>query len=115
MLYFDQGRGAGGRVHVPFGVADVKREGTDVTVVGIHTMVHEALEAAEKLADEGISVEVIDPRTLSPLDIDTIVASVKKTEPADRRPRGRTSAAASAARSPCRSWSAPSTTWTRRS
>ena len=64
---------------IPFGVADVKREGTDVTVVGIHTQVLEALQAAEELEKEGISVEVIDPRTVSPLDVDTIVKSVKKT------------------------------------
>lgn len=64
---------------VDFGKADVKREGTDVTVIGVHTMVHRALAAAEKLANEGISLEVIDPRTLVPLDIETIVASVKKT------------------------------------
>ncbi|MCC7367938.1 MAG: alpha-ketoacid dehydrogenase subunit beta [Chloroflexi bacterium] len=64
---------------IPFGVADVKREGTDVTVVGIHTQVLEALQAAEELEKEGISVEVIDPRTVSPLDVDTIVTSVKKT------------------------------------
>ncbi|HEV8637992.1 MAG TPA: alpha-ketoacid dehydrogenase subunit beta [Chloroflexota bacterium] len=65
---------------VPFGAADVKREGTDVTVVGIHTMMHRALAAAEKLAAEGISLEVIDPRTLVPLDVDAIVASVRKTK-----------------------------------
>ena len=64
---------------IPFGVADVKREGTDVTVVGIHTQVLEALQAADDLEKEGISVEVIDPRTVSPLDVDTIVKSVKKT------------------------------------
>jgi len=64
---------------IPFGVADVKREGTDVTVVTYSRMVHRALEAAEKLAEEGISVEVIDLRTLKPLDMDTIAASVKKT------------------------------------
>jgi len=64
---------------IPFGVADVKREGSDVTVVTYSRMVHRALEAAEKLAAEGISVEVIDLRTLKPLDMDTIVASVKKT------------------------------------
>ncbi len=64
---------------IPFGVADVKREGSDVTVVTYSRMVHRALEAAEKLAEEGISVEVIDLRTLNPLDMDTIAASVKKT------------------------------------
>lgn len=64
---------------IPFGQADVKRTGSDVTVVAIASMVPDALEAAEALAPEGISVEVIDPRTLAPLDLDTIVASVEKT------------------------------------
>ncbi len=64
---------------IPFGVADVKREGSDVTVVTYSRMVHRSLEAAEKLAEEGISVEVIDLRTLKPLDMETIAASVKKT------------------------------------
>ncbi len=64
---------------VPLGVADVKREGTDATVVAYSRMLHTALDAAEKLAEDGISVEVIDPRSLKPLDLDTIVASVKKT------------------------------------
>ncbi|MGO9310736.1 MAG: alpha-ketoacid dehydrogenase subunit beta [Spirochaetia bacterium] len=64
---------------VPFGKAAVAREGRDVTVVGIAFMVKKALEAAEVLAKDGISVEVIDPRTLAPLDIDTILSSVRKT------------------------------------
>jgi pyruvate/2-oxoglutarate/acetoin dehydrogenase E1 component len=64
---------------IPFGVADVKREGSDVTVVTYSRMVHRCLEAAEMLASEGISVEVIDLRTLKPLDMDTVAASVKKT------------------------------------
>ena len=64
---------------IPFGVADIKREGSDVTVVTYSRMVHRSLEAAEKLAEEGISVEVIDLRTLKPLDLDTVLASVKKT------------------------------------
>ncbi|MCC6003437.1 MAG: alpha-ketoacid dehydrogenase subunit beta [Thermofilum sp.] len=64
---------------IPLGKADVKREGKDVTVVAAAYMVHEALKAAEKLEKEGISVEVIDPRTLVPLDKETILASVKKT------------------------------------
>jgi pyruvate/2-oxoglutarate/acetoin dehydrogenase E1 component len=79
-LYATKGEVPAEEYTIPFGVADVKRQGTDVTVVGIHTMVHRALAAAEKLADEGISVEVIDPRTLVPLDVDTIVASLKKTK-----------------------------------
>lgn len=64
---------------IPLGVADVKREGTDCTVVARSMTVPLALQAAEKLAEEGVSVEVIDPRTIKPLDIDTIIESVKKT------------------------------------
>ncbi|MDY7040832.1 MAG: alpha-ketoacid dehydrogenase subunit beta [Chloroflexota bacterium] len=64
---------------VPMGVADVKREGTDVTVVALGAMVYEALTVAEKLTGEGVSVEVVDPRTLIPLDKEAICASVKKT------------------------------------
>jgi 2-oxoisovalerate dehydrogenase E1 component len=64
---------------VPFGQAVVARPGRDVTVVGVAITVRRALEAAESLAREGISVEVIDPRTLAPLDIDTILASVART------------------------------------
>jgi acetoin:2,6-dichlorophenolindophenol oxidoreductase subunit beta len=79
-LYATKGEVPSDEYTVPFGVSDVKRAGSDVTVVGIHTMVHRALAAAEKLAGEGISVEVIDPRTLVPLDIETIVASVRKTK-----------------------------------
>lgn len=64
---------------VPFGAAAVKKEGSDVTVVATLYMVHKALDAAEILEKEGINVEVIDPRTLTPLDTDTIIKSVKKT------------------------------------
>ncbi len=64
---------------IPLGQADIKREGTDVTVVAMELMVHRALAAAEKLQEEGISLEVIDPRTLIPLDKQTIIDSVKKT------------------------------------
>jgi acetoin:2,6-dichlorophenolindophenol oxidoreductase subunit beta len=65
---------------VPFGQAAVRRRGDDVTFVGIHTMVQRGLDAAELLAQEDeIAVEVIDPRTLVPLDVDTIVESVKRT------------------------------------
>jgi pyruvate/2-oxoglutarate/acetoin dehydrogenase E1 component len=63
----------------PFGDADVKRSGSDVTIVATLFMVHKALAAAEVLARDGVSVEVIDPRTLIPLDSETIVTSVKKT------------------------------------
>jgi pyruvate dehydrogenase E1 component beta subunit len=68
-----------GEYVVPFGVADVKRPGRDVTVVATGLMVHKALAAAAALAAEGIEVEVIDPRTLVPLDRAAIVASVRKT------------------------------------
>jgi len=64
---------------IPLGVANVAREGSDVTIVAYARMANEALVAAEKLAAEGIECEVIDPRTLQPLDTDTIVESVKKT------------------------------------
>ena len=64
---------------IEFGQARIAREGRDVTVVAIALMVQRSLAAAEQLAKEGISVEVIDPRTVSPLDTDTILASVKKT------------------------------------
>ena len=64
---------------IPIGVADVKRAGKDVTIVATSRMVLFALKAAETLAEQGIDAEVIDPRTLKPLDIETIVASVQKT------------------------------------
>jgi pyruvate dehydrogenase E1 component beta subunit len=64
---------------IPIGKADVKRQGKDVTVVALAWAVHEALAAAEILAKEGISVEVVDPRAIAPLDAETIRASVRKT------------------------------------
>ncbi|MCH2127872.1 MAG: dehydrogenase E1 component subunit alpha/beta [Pirellulaceae bacterium] len=64
---------------IPFGQAKVVREGTDVTVVAISMMVHHALKAADELAQEGISIEIIDPRTTSPLDLAAILQSVSKT------------------------------------
>jgi len=64
---------------IPLGKADIKREGSDVTVVAITLMVHRALAAADKLQEKGISIEVIDPRTLVPLDKQAIINSVKKT------------------------------------
>jgi pyruvate/2-oxoglutarate/acetoin dehydrogenase E1 component len=64
---------------IPFGQADVKKEGKDVTVVATSYTVHLCLNVARKLEEEGISVEVVDPRTLVPLDKETILASVKKT------------------------------------
>ena len=64
---------------IPLGKADVKREGTDLTIVTYGAMVHDSIKAAEELEKEGHSVEVIDLRTVSPIDIETIVASVEKT------------------------------------
>jgi pyruvate dehydrogenase E1 component beta subunit len=64
---------------IPLGVAEVKREGTDATIVARSLMVPTALKAAEELEKEGINCEVIDPRTIRPLDIDTIITSVQKT------------------------------------
>ncbi|AMJ40641.1 alpha-ketoacid dehydrogenase subunit beta [Anaerotignum propionicum] len=64
---------------IPIGVADIKREGSDVTIVAIGLMVKKAMEAAEKLAAEGISAEVLDPRTIAPLDKETIRESIEKT------------------------------------
>ncbi|MCA9066369.1 MAG: alpha-ketoacid dehydrogenase subunit beta, partial [Planctomycetaceae bacterium] len=64
---------------IPFGQARIVRPGTDVTVVAISLMVHRTLEAADQLAQRGVSVEVVDPRTVSPLDTETILKSVAKT------------------------------------
>jgi len=79
MLYGIEGEVPDEAVAMPFGKAAVRREGQDVTIVATSKMVHTALEAAETLAADGISAEVIDPRTISPLDATTIVESVKKT------------------------------------
>ena len=64
---------------IPFGQADIKREGDDVTLIATSSMVHVALEAANALADQGISAEVVDPRTIVPLDGETLIESVVKT------------------------------------
>jgi pyruvate dehydrogenase E1 component beta subunit len=74
----DRGDVEQGRI-VPLGVADVVRQGTDVTVVATQMMRTRSLEAAERAAGEGIGVEVIDPRTIAPLDTETILASVERT------------------------------------
>jgi pyruvate/2-oxoglutarate/acetoin dehydrogenase E1 component len=79
ILYNTKGPVPEGEYLVPIGKADVKRAGKDLTIVATSRMVLYALSAAEKLAQEGIEVEVIDPRTLVPLDIDTLAESVKKT------------------------------------
>jgi len=79
MLMLEKGEVPEGDFVIPFGVADVKRAGRDVTIVATAWMVKKSLAAAAQLAREGISAEVVDPRTLAPLDVDTIVASVRKT------------------------------------
>lgn len=79
MLYKEKGPVPEGDYIIPLGVADIKRPGKDVTLVTYSRMVLRSLVAAEELAKEGIDVEVIDLRSLKPLDIDTIVTSVKKT------------------------------------
>jgi pyruvate dehydrogenase E1 component beta subunit len=79
LLYKTKGEVPAEPYRVPIGKAIVRREGNDVTIVATAIMVHRALEAAETLAGEGISAEVIDLRTLRPLDKDTVIASVKKT------------------------------------
>ncbi len=79
MLYGTEGEVPEGEYTIPLGKADIKRAGTDVTVVATLAMVPKALAVAEELSKEGISVEVIDPRTLTPLDEETILESVKKT------------------------------------
>jgi 2-oxoisovalerate dehydrogenase E1 component len=78
-LFASKGEVPVGEHFVPFGVARIARAGTDITIVAAGQMVQRALEAAEILAAEGIEAEIIDPRTIMPLDIDTIVASVRKT------------------------------------
>lgn len=79
MMYQLKGPVPEGEYTIPLGVADVKREGTDLTVVATSSMVHVALGAARALADAGISVEVIDPRTTYPLDATALIASAVKT------------------------------------
>jgi pyruvate/2-oxoglutarate/acetoin dehydrogenase E1 component len=64
---------------IPFGKADIKRTGNDISIITYANMVHFALEAAEILAKDGISVEVVDLRSIKPMDVDTIINSVKKT------------------------------------
>ena len=78
-LYQTKGDVPEGDYTIPIGVADVKRPGKDVTVIAVGLMVRRALEAAEMLEKEGISVEVIDPRTLVPFDKETVFNSIRKT------------------------------------
>jgi len=79
LLYSTKGEVQEGEFTIPIGVAEVKRAGRDVTIVAYSKMLLLALEAADALSREGVEAEVIDPRTLKPLDLQTIVASVKKT------------------------------------
>ena len=79
LLYKTKGPVPDNQELIPLGTADVKREGDDLTIIAYSNTVRRALEAAAALADKGIHAEVLDPRTLSPLDEDTILASVKKT------------------------------------
>jgi len=78
-LYKTKGEVPEGEYTIPIGVADVKRKGSDITVVAGNIMVPRTMAAAQKLAQEGIEVEVVDPRTLRPLDEETITNSVRKT------------------------------------
>jgi len=79
LLYPTQGEVGDGDYTIPLGAAEVKRPGTDVTIIAYSKMLLVALDAAEKLAQEGIQAEVVDPRTLRPLDVATLAASAKKT------------------------------------
>jgi pyruvate dehydrogenase E1 component beta subunit len=79
ILYSMKGEVPEGEYVIPLGKADIKRQGTDITIVAISRMVHQALAAAEELQAAGISAEIVDPRTLSPLDEETILASIAKT------------------------------------
>jgi acetoin:2,6-dichlorophenolindophenol oxidoreductase subunit beta len=78
-LYVEKGPVPEEHYTIPFGQADIKREGRDITIVATHAMVGRALKAAEDLAKDGIEVEIVDPRTLTPLDKKTIFDSIKKT------------------------------------
>src|SRR5690349_1521447 len=79
MMYQLKGAVPEGDYTIPFGVADIKRRGTDITLVATSSMVQVALEAAEKLETLNISAEVVDPRTTFPLDKDTLIESARKT------------------------------------
>jgi pyruvate/2-oxoglutarate/acetoin dehydrogenase E1 component len=79
VLYDTEGEVPEDNYTIPLGVADIKREGKDVTIVTLGRMVHISLEAAEKLAADGIDVEVVDLRSISPMDSDAILTSVRKT------------------------------------
>jgi len=78
-MYGDKGEVPEGEYLIPMGVADIKRKGTDVTIVSFGKIIKEAYKAADELAEQGIEAEIIDLRTVRPIDYDTILESVKKT------------------------------------
>ena len=79
MMYTETGPVGKDDYTIPFGEANIKRSGDDITIIGTSSMVDVSLKAADMLEQEGISVEVIDPRTLFPLDRETLLESVRKT------------------------------------
>jgi pyruvate/2-oxoglutarate/acetoin dehydrogenase E1 component len=79
MIYLLKGAVPEEEYTIPFGVADIKREGGDVTIFAYSNMIYKSLEAAKELEKDGISIEIIDPRTLVPLDEETLINSIKKT------------------------------------
>jgi pyruvate dehydrogenase E1 component beta subunit len=78
-MYGDKGEVPEGEYLIPLGVAEIKRKGTDVTIVSFGKIIKEAYKAADQLAEEGIECEIIDLRTVRPMDRDAILTSVKKT------------------------------------
>jgi pyruvate dehydrogenase E1 component beta subunit len=78
-MYGDKGEVEEGELLIPIGLADIKREGNDVTIVSFGKIIKQAYAAAEELAKDGISCEIIDLRTIRPIDYDTVIKSVKKT------------------------------------
>ena len=88
LLYHKKGAVSEKDYTIPLGVADIKREGEDVTIVTYGRMVPLCLEVAENFEKEGVSIEVVDPRTLVPLDKETIIRSAKKNRPGADRTRG---------------------------
>ena len=80
-MYGDKGEVPEGEYTLPIGVADIKREGKDVTIVSFGKIIKEAYKAADMLAEEGIDCEVIDLRTIRPMDFNAILESVKKNQP----------------------------------
>ena len=78
-MYGDKGEVPEGEFILPIGVAEIKREGSDVTIVSFGKIIKEAYKAADELAQDGISAEIIDLRTVRPIDFDTVLESVRKT------------------------------------